>query len=239
MYELKKIFDLFLEKQPRNETYLLPSEGGKFITHLNPYSFFPASNFPELYSKATYIASDGIFPVLVTRLFKRYKIKRFSFDMGSYAKNVFAEAERRELGIFIVGSTDKNLKIFSELLKTEYPDIVINGFHDGYFSLNNDNVLNCIVKLKPKVIVIGMGTPLQDHLAVLLRGRLPKANIYTCGAFIEQSTRSIQYYPNWVNMLHLRFLYRIFKEKHVLKRVIKTYPKFAYQYSKYLATLNK
>jgi N-acetylglucosaminyldiphosphoundecaprenol N-acetyl-beta-D-mannosaminyltransferase len=46
---------------------------------------------------------------------------------------------------------------------------------------------------------------------------------FTCGGFIHQTAKvgSVPYYPNWVNALNIRFLYRIVYEKHTRKRYLK------------------
>ena len=44
---------------------------------------------------------------------------------------------------------------------------------------------------------------------------------FTCGGFIHQTAKDeIDYYPGWVDRMNLRFLYRMYKEKHTRKRYL-------------------
>ena len=41
---------------------------------------------------------------------------------------------------------------------------------------------------------------------------------FTCGGFIHQTSKNeIDYYPAWIDKINLRFIYRMYKEKHTRK----------------------
>ena len=48
---------------------------------------------------------------------------------------------------------------------------------------------------------------------------------YTCGGFLHQTAKGIQYYPKWVNRLGLRAFYRMYDEPQLIKRYFIEYPK--------------
>jgi len=72
--------------------------------------------------------------------------------------------------------------------------------------------------INPDVVVVGMGALVQDRFAVLLRDLGCRSSIYTCGGFLHQTINRINYYPKWINRLHLRTLYRLIKEPYVWKQ---------------------
>ncbi len=44
---------------------------------------------------------------------------------------------------------------------------------------------------------------------------------FTCGGFVHQTAMNrMHYYPNWVDKMNLRFVYRMYKEKHTRTRYL-------------------
>lgn len=79
-----------------------------------------------------------------------------------------------------------------------------------------------------------MGAPMQDEIAVMLKEKGFIGSVYTCGGFIHQTTEGIISFPEWTNKFGVRWLYRIFTQKGMLKRLLRTYPKFVISYSWFL-----
>ena len=79
-----------------------------------------------------------------------------------------------------------------------------------------------------------MGAPMQDEMCVLLKRAGFVGTVYTCGGFIHQTQDTMISFPEWTNKLGLRWLYRIFTQNGMLKRLIETYPKFVMTYSWFL-----
>src|SRR5690606_14863225 len=111
------------------------------------------------------------------------------------------------------------------IMKVNFPCLNILGFQDGYFSDQEQIKIKAKIKeLSPDLIFLGMGSPKQEELAIVLKN--PKLTVYTCGAFISQTANyGVNYYPYLINKLHLRWLYRIFKEKGLVRRYLIEYPK--------------
>ena len=83
-----------------------------------------------------------------------------------------------------------------------------------------------IKNLNPDIVICGMGTPLQEHFLADLQ-KLGWGGIgYTCGGFLHQTARDIQYYPEWIDKYNIRWIYRIYDEPKLFKRYFWEYPKF-------------
>jgi UDP-N-acetyl-D-mannosaminuronic acid transferase (WecB/TagA/CpsF family) len=80
----------------------------------------------------------------------------------------------------------------------------------------------------PDIIFIGMGTILQETMAIDLREAGYTGAIYTCGGFLHQTKKEINFYPEFIDKLNLRFFYRLVKEEGFFKRSIRTYPEFCF-----------
>lgn len=228
------IYSVFYEKLPHQSELLLPDNTCKMVTFLNPYYIETLKGESELYQKFDYIASDGIIPVVLNRFWRHPKSTRISFDMSSFAKELFEKIEKTDLNIYFIGSEQRYIEKFIFTIKEEYPELNISGFRHGYIKNQFEEVAKAIIRSNPDIVVIGMGAPLQDQFAVYLHDSGFNGTIYTCGGFFHQTTEKINYYPDWVNKFNLRALYRIFQEPYVFKRIVKYYPYFIIRYSLFL-----
>lgn len=93
-----------------------------------------------------------------------------------------------------------------------------------------DEIVQDIIASGAKICIIGMGAPMQDEMAVLLKQAGFKGSVYTCGGFIHQTQETMISFPAWTNKLGLRWLYRIFTQSGMLRRLLETYPKFVVTY---------
>jgi N-acetylglucosaminyldiphosphoundecaprenol N-acetyl-beta-D-mannosaminyltransferase len=233
MNNLFEIYSLFIDRLPINKTDLLPGNG-KNITFLNPYSMFKAKKYPYVYLKMSYIASDGILPLFLNSLFGLSKSPRLSFDMSTVAKDVFNYAILNGLSIYFLGAYEEQIERFILKLRESYPKLKIAGYHHGYIKDKEQIIINHINVIEPDIIVVGLGTPYQDIFTLKLRSNGFLGTIYTCGGFIHQGANNLDYFNGLVNRLHLRALYRMYKEPYVIKRVLLYYPLFIVSYIFYL-----
>jgi exopolysaccharide biosynthesis WecB/TagA/CpsF family protein len=236
------IYNIFTSRIPRSIEDFDPRKK-RLITFLNPHSYTLAVKKAELFEGFDFIAPDGILTVMALNLLKAapFKVKRFSCDMTSVVPYVFNIAIENKLNVFFLGTDASGIKESVDVFRNSFPDLNIAGFRNGYFSSlqERDEAIASIVKLNPDMIFVGMGTILQESMVLDLRKAGYPGAVYTCGGFLHQTKREINFYPEFVDKLNLRFFYRIFKEEGVLKRSIKTYPMFCYLIAKRLLGGNK
>ena len=77
----------------------------------------------------------------------------------------------------------------------------------------------------PNIVIAGMGSPLQEHFLISLRKKGWGGLGFTCGAFIKQTAKNINYYPKVFDKFHFRWLYRLFDEPKLFGRYFFEYPK--------------
>lgn len=226
-----RLYELFCSKLPTTATELVPWKRPLLVTFLNPYGLQSNNTHTTLYENFDYIASDGILPVWLLRIFGHKVRPRISFDMSSLAPHIFDYCIKENKSIYFIGSTQINIQRFIQLIHTTYPSLQILGYRDGYIQDHTSDTIENIKNCHPDIVVIGMGTPLQDLFAIELHDKGFHGSIYTCGGFFHQTTQKIKYYPNWINRLHLRALYRAFKEPHIFSRIVRHYPSFIIKFS--------
>jgi N-acetylglucosaminyldiphosphoundecaprenol N-acetyl-beta-D-mannosaminyltransferase len=129
----------------------------------------------------------------------------------------------------LIGSDEVSIQrsVF-KLLDRYAIDIVY--YRNGFFSSEMDRqaCLQFVKSMKPDLVVVGMGTPLQERFLVDLVSIGWKGRGYSCGGYFHQlggDNRS-NYYPNWMNSLHLRWLYRVWDEPKLISRYLFVYPYF-------------
>lgn len=66
-----------------------------------------------------------------------------------------------------------------------------------------------------------MGILMQERFLLKVKEAGFKGIGFTCGGFIHQTAKNeIDYYPEWVNRMNVRFVYRMYKEPHTRKRYL-------------------
>lgn len=203
---------------------LLFEKVNSIYTFLNPVSYLEAIKNERLFTHFDGIMVDGSILTAAIRLLYGVKVKRRSFDMTSIASSLFQHAISEKKSVYIVGSKQEQVERSVEILKRQYPELKITGYRNGYFSSKEEMEEECrrIIRINPAFTIAGMGTPLQERFLLQLKESGYKGIGFTCGGFISQlSMKGIKYYPIWADKYNIRFLYRMYKEKHTRKRYLK------------------
>ena len=81
----------------------------------------------------------------------------------AYFRKVLEIGEKENWSFYLLGGKDDVPKIAAEDLKKIYPNINIVGYHEGFFELEGEEkVIQEINSLKPNVLFVAMGAPLQE-----------------------------------------------------------------------------
>ena len=198
----------------------------KLVTFINPFSYLELRK-KNIVEEMDQIFVDGILLVLMFRLFG-IKVNRKSFDMTSLAPIIFEKSVQNNQKIYFVGAKQDEIQKFIVNIQRKFDKLEIIGFRNGYFSSfeERSDVLKKIDFLNPDIVIIGMGTPKQEQFLIDLKKLGWKGTGYTCGGFIHQTAKGINYYPEFFNKFNLRWLYRFVDERRVFIRTVKTYPIF-------------
>lgn len=238
---IDKIYKLFYDKLPDTLDDILPIyDGCKIVTCLNPYYMVKLN--PEdyyIYGEFDYICSDGMGPLKLQKWFGHPKSVRLSFDLSAMADPVFRDAIKNGKGLYVLGAKPGEVEKSVETIKKNFDGLQIAGFHHGYIKDCKNEIVQEIKNSGAKVVIIGMGAPMQDEMAVLLKRAGFVGSVYTCGGFIHQTQDTMVSFPTWTNKLGLRWLYRLFTQSGMFKRLIETYPKFVWTYSRFLMKMGK
>jgi len=219
------MFTFIKEKIVDVEELLVKNKKGSVI-YLNPSTYNYFRKNMELIKNVDGVRFDGLFMSSFLRLFGIDVPKRQSFDMTSLAPKVFEKSQKEGLKIFLCGGTDQDVNDFCRIIKSKYPELNIVGKRNGYFSDDEfSSVKDEIIKDNPDIVILGLGGRKQESVASKLTPFID-GYIFTCGAFISQTTKRIDFYPKYIDRLNLRWAYRFVVEPRTIKRVLISYPSF-------------
>lgn len=195
----------------------------RIYTFLNPVSYITAFYHKSVYKDYDAIFADGSILVSFIRLLYKVRIERRSFDMTSVAPRLFEYAQRTAKTIYIVASRDEEVDKAVSVFQDRYPGLRIIGYRNGYFSsdMEKEEEAHKIVELNPDFLIVGMGALMQEDFLSRAKRSGFRGIGFTCGGFIHQTSRNeIDYYPRWIDRYNLRFLYRMYREKHTRRRYL-------------------
>ncbi|EPJ5820627.1 WecB/TagA/CpsF family glycosyltransferase [Pluralibacter gergoviae] len=198
----------------------------KIVTFLNCYSYLFFRKKANIYKDFDSIYCDGI---ILQKLVRTIGVntQRVSFDMTSLAPVLFDFAEKGNYTIAIVGSEESNLDAAINNIQKRYPKLNFIEKRSGFFAneVERESYIKKLTCLKPDIVIVGMGTPLQDFFLTDLKKEGWEGLGYTCGGFIHQTaSKGVKYYPKFIDKYNLRWLYRIYDEPKLLKRYAFYYP---------------
>lgn len=203
---------------PHTSIYTTPRH---IYTYLNPVSYLTALDNKEVFGKMDGIFADGNLLVKAVKGLYGATVTRRSFDMTSMAPELLTYAEAHEKSIYIVASKQEQVERAVEIFKERYPKLMVAGYRNGYFSSEEEihKEVQHIVKLNPDFLIVGMGILAQERFLLKAKEEGYQGIGFTCGGFIHQTSKNeIDYYPAWIDKTNLRFVYRMYKEKHTRKR---------------------
>lgn len=196
---------------------------GRLYTYLNPVSYLIALDNKQLYGRFDGIFADGSILVQAMRMLYGKNVTRRSFDMTSMAPELFSFAEQHGNNIYIVASKQGQVERAIAIFRNRWPKLNFAGYRNGYFTSETemDEEASHIATVNPDFLIVGMGMLAQEAFLLRVREAGFRGIGFTCGGFIHQTAKNeINYYPEWADRMNLRFIYRMYKEKHTRKRYL-------------------
>lgn len=196
---------------------------GKIYTFLNPVSYLSALENKDLFSRFDGIFADGSILVSAIKVVYGKSVTRRSFDMTSLAPQLFRFAQENGKRIYIVASRQEQVEKAVGIFMERYPKLSVVGYRNGYFAseAEMEKEAERIAALNPDFLIVGMGIVMQERFLLKVHENGYQGIGFTCGGFIHQTAKNeIDYYPAWADKLNLRFVYRMYKEKHTRKRYL-------------------
>lgn len=223
---MKKIFEKIFtgrKEEFNNQIFNdLKDDKKRFIITANPETFVLGYNNHDfkniLLNNSTTIVPDGISIVKAgNKLGYNIKERISGIDISNI---LLSYANELKKSIFIFGSTDEVLNLVRENIFKKHPNINILGASNGYVEDKN-RVVDEIAKLKPDIILVGLGVPLQEELVFNSLNKFKKGIFIGVGGALDVISGKKKRAPEFFIKYNIEWLYRIIQEPVRIKRFFK------------------
>jgi N-acetylglucosaminyldiphosphoundecaprenol N-acetyl-beta-D-mannosaminyltransferase len=208
--------------------HLIASEirhsGHVLLSHVNVHCLNLAYEKPWL---GTFLNSsrltfcDGFGVIIGARILGYHLPRRITYADWIWQLAEFAEAQN--FSFFFLGARPGVAERAAASLKERFHGLRILGVQHGYFSKDigsseNESVLNEINSLRPNILIVGLGMPLQERW-LMNNWNSIQANIgLTGGGIFDYVAGDVSRAPHWMTDHGLEWLGRLIKEPRRLWR---------------------
>jgi N-acetylglucosaminyldiphosphoundecaprenol N-acetyl-beta-D-mannosaminyltransferase len=120
--------------------------------------------------------------------------------------------ELRGQPIYLLGSEPPIAREAAARLRRSYPRLDVVGAHHGFFDLDsphNERVIEDINAHRPRIVLVGMGTPKQELWVDRYAERIDGAVVWTVGALFDYVSGHIPRAPRWLADNGLEWIFRL------------------------------
>lgn len=144
-----------------------------------------------------------------------------------------AELKQKSLKVFLLGGEESVVKETENKLKEKGINIV--GSYHGYLSAQEEKrVLSTIKELKPDILIVGMGVPLQEKWIDKHKAELGVNLCWGVGAAFDWLSGERKRAPKWMIRAGLEWAHRLYQQPlRLWRRYIIGNPLFLYRFIVY------
>lgn len=155
-------------------------------------------------------------------------------NAGDFVEDFFRDCARDGIRVALVGGYPGEAERFAAAHRARSPGATIVAAEDGFFGPDDEpRVREAVEALDPDVVLLGMGTPKQERLA-LEWSAAGKPRVWWCvGALFEYDSGSRYRAPVWVRRAGFEWLVRLALEpRRLWRRYLLGNPKFVARIAK-------
>ena len=204
-----------------------------FIVTANPETMMKSETDTELNKllndKDTILVPDGIGVVKASKMIG-YDVKERIAGID-IANTLLDYGNKLKKTIYLFGSKQEIIDSMKDVLKEKYPNLKLVGSSNGYVQ-DKDKVFEEMSKLKPDIILVALGIPLQEKLIYKHLSLFDKGIFVGVGGSFDVISGHKKRAPQIIIKLNLEWLYRIICEPKRLKRFYDSNVKFMFRVKK-------
>ncbi len=140
-------------------------------------------------------------------------------------------AASKQQRVFLLGAKDGVAQRAADKLVAEHPDLQIVGTHHGYISATHpDSLINLINDTQPDIVLVAMGTPIQESWIDSHSHRLHCSAVLAVGGLFDFFSGNIPRAPAFMRKHGLEWVFRLFQEPvNKFNRYVVGVPEFLFR----------
>lgn len=185
----------------------------KMITYLDVNCVnisFRDAEYRRILSQADIVHADGQGVVWGSKFLKKPLPERVNpLDFFDALLNI---ASKKSISFYLLGGKPDVIQNAVDKLKNKFLNLKIIGFHHGYFDKEEEEIIEEIKRLRPNILMVGMGVPKQEKWIYKHLDRLEVNLCLAVGGMFDILSDSLKRAPIWMIDGGLEWLYRLYQE---------------------------
>jgi len=219
---------------------LIDNKVHALILHTNVHGLNLAYNqlwLRDFLNSAQVNFCDGSGVVLGARILGENIPERITYADWTWKIAEFSEAN--QFTFFFLGAEPGIAEKAAARLQKQYPNLKIVGIHHGFFdkapnSPENQEVIQKINAVKPNILLLGFGMPLQEKWLMENWGAIDANIALTGGAVFDYISGELNRAPKWITDSGFEWLGRLVIEpRRLWRRYLIGNPLFMWRIIKY------
>ncbi|CQR46203.1 Putative N-acetylmannosaminyltransferase [Paraliobacillus sp. PM-2] len=218
---------LNIERKELFQTIIYPSlqkQGKQFFVTANPEIVMLANEKPAykaMIKQADYVLPDGAGIVIASKLIGNSIVERIpGFEVMTH---LIGYAEENGLSCYFLGAHQEVIEAFIKRIKTLHPNLLIAGYHNGFFDLDDPNIVEHVKKANPDLVFVALGSPRQEQWITKHYHQFDKGLFMGVGGSFDVVAGKVKRAPeSWIK-LNLEWLYRLLQQPFRWKRMLKVF----------------
>jgi len=204
------MFDVMDRKiSDRSKGYFIALNPEKIVNTMNMQSW------NQIWSNAQGIYADGIGVVLAAKILEGKSVERI-FPLNF----IFQKLNETKGKLFLFGAKDSTAQRAGQNIKAKFPNIQIVDAVSGY-NFNSDNIVNRINQTQPDVILVALGSPIQEEWISQNIAKVNHGVFLGVGGALDIWAGNTKRAPDLIQRLGLEWLYRLITQPSRLVRQLK------------------
>jgi len=126
---------------------------------------------------------------------------------------MLARADRANYRVYLLGATDEVLNKVRENIAKEYPGCIVAGFHNGYFSANEEEAIAMDIKeSNPDILLVAITSPKKENFLARWAHLIDTPVCHGVGGSFDVYAGKVKRAPELWQKLGLEWLYRVLQE---------------------------
>jgi N-acetylglucosaminyldiphosphoundecaprenol N-acetyl-beta-D-mannosaminyltransferase len=180
--------------------------------------------YKDILAEGDLVIPDGIGIIVASKIKKLGLEKRMpGIEM---MESILKYCNNAKKSIYLLGSSEENVEKAADNIKLTYPNIIISGYHHGFFDASEElKIIDKINEVKPDILFVAMGAPKQEKWMYTHRKILNAKVAMGVGGSLDIWAGAVKRAPKFFRKIGFEWLYRMLSHPSRWKRSL-VLPKF-------------